>query len=333
MIIDVHGHMSAPDSYYAWKASLLAARGSHGGKPPVITDDDLIASYHAPHPSFGHVSHMTHIDDAGIGLQLLSPRPFHAMHSERPTKIVEWFTAETNNLIQRTTELFPGRFRGMAGIPQSPYLSVEQWLPELRRAITELGFVGAMVNSDPYEGTEVPPAMGERYWYPLYEELCALDVPMLLHSAGCKYPSREPYSLHFIQEETVAIWSMIQSNVFADFPDLKVIVAHGGGAIPYQMGRFLPSVVRTGVSYLDKLRKFYFDSCLYTQDSLELLMKTVGTDRVLFGSEKPGTGSQIDPDTGRWFDDIHLLIDDIEWLDADRRADVLENNARSLFRL
>ena len=64
-----------------------------------------------------------------------------------------------------------------------------------------------------------------------------------------------------------------------------------------------------------------------------LLMKAVGTDRVLFGSEKPGTGSQIDPETGRWFDDIHLLIDDIEWLDADRRADVLENNARSLFRL
>lgn len=126
---------------------------------------------------------------------------------------------------------------------------------------------------------------------------------------------------------------MIQSNVFADFPDLKVIVSHGGGAIPYQMGRFLPSVVRTGVSYVDKLRKFYFDSCLYTQDSLELLIKTVGTDRVLFGSEKPGTGSQIDPATGRWFDDIHLLIDDIEWLDADRRADVLENNARSLFRL
>ena len=222
---------------------------------------------------------------------------------------------------------------GIYGMHAFGDLTVEQWLPELRRAITELGFVGAMVNSDPYEGTEVPPAMGERYWYPLYETLCELDVPMLLHSAGCKFPAREPYSLHFIQEETVSVWSMIQANVFADFPDLKVIVAHGGGAIPYQMGRFLPSVVRTGVSYLDKLRNFYFDSCLYTQDSLELLMKAVGTDRVLFGSEKPGTGSQIDPETGRWFDDIHLLIDDIEWLDADRRADVLENNARSLFRL
>lgn len=333
MIIDAHAHMTAPDSYYAWKASLLAARGSHGGKPPVISDDALIESYHAPHPSFGHASHMQHIDGAGIDVQLISPRPFHMMHSERPSKIVEWFTEETNNIIHRTTELFPGRFKGVAGMPQSPDLTPEQWTKELRRAVTELGFVGAMLNSDPHEGTETPPALGERYWYPVYEALCELDVPVLLHSASCKPPAREPYSLHFIQEETVGVWSLINSQVLQDFPDLKVIVSHGGGAIPYQVGRFLPSVVRTGVSYLDKLRKLYFDSCLYTQESLELLMKVVGTDRVLFGSEKPGTGSQIDPETGRWFDDIHLLIDDIEWLDTDSRADVLENNARSLFRL
>lgn len=333
MIIDVHGHMTAPDAFYAWKASLLSHRGAHGSKPPTISDDALIESYNTPHPSFGNVSHMEHIDGAGIDLQMISPRPFQAMHSERPAKLVQWFTEATNDIIHRTTELFPGRFKGVCGLPQSPDLSPAEWTAELRRTVNELGFVGAMLNTDPHEGTETPPALGERYWYPVYEALCELDVPMLIHSAGCKPPAREPYSLHFIQEETVAVWSLVNSNVLKDFPDLKVIVSHGGGAIPYQVGRFLPSVVRTGVSYLDKLRKLWFDSCLYTQDSLELLMKVVGTDRVLFGSEKPGTGSQIDPATGRWFDDIHLLIDDIEWLDADSRADVLENNARSLFPL
>ena len=121
--------------------------------------------------------------------------------------------------------------------------------------------------------------------------------------------------------------------MFTDFPDLHIIVPHGGGAIPYQVGRFLPSIARSGVSYIDKLRQLWFDSCLYTQDALELLFKTVGTDRVLFGSEKPGTGSQIDPATGRWFDDIHLLIDDIEWLDETQRLQLFESNARSLFRL
>jgi predicted TIM-barrel fold metal-dependent hydrolase len=332
MIIDVHGHMSAPSDFYAWKAGLLAHRGSHGGKPPVITDDALRASYFAPNHNFGDISHMQHLDDAGIDLQMLSPRPYQMMHSERPAKLVEWFTAEANNLIHRATELFPGRFAGIAGLPQSPDLDPAQWVGELRRTVTELGFVGAMLNSDPYEGTQTPPALGERYWYPVYEALCELDVPVLLHSAGCKPPAREPYSLHFIQEETIAVWSLVNSDVLKDFPDLKVIVSHGGGAIPYQVGRFLPSVVRTGVSYIDKLRKLYFDSCLYTQEGLELLFKVVGTDRVLFGSEKPGTGSQIDPSTGRWFDDIHLLIDDIEWLPADEREAVMSGNAKKLFK-
>lgn len=331
MIIDVHGHMSAPAEFYAWKAGLLSHRGAHGGKPPAISDDSLRESYLAPHPSFGDKSHMEHLDGAEITTQFISPRPYQMMHSERPAKLVEWFTAETNNLIHRATELFPGRFKGVAGLPQSPDLTPAQWIPELRRAVTELGFVGAMLNTDPHEGTETPLALGDRYWYPVYEALCDLNIPVLIHSAGCKPPAREPYSLHFIQEETIAVWSLINSKVFTDFPDLNVIVSHGGGAIPYQVGRFLPSIARTGVSYLDGLRKLWFDSCLYTQDGLELLIKVVGSDRILFGSEKPGTGSQIDPDSGRWFDDIHLLLRDIDWLPENELDSIMSGNARALF--
>jgi predicted TIM-barrel fold metal-dependent hydrolase len=66
---------------------------------------------------------------------------------------------------------------------------------------------------------------------------------------------------------------------------------------------------------------------------VELLLKTVGIDRCLFGTEKPGTGSVKDESTGRWVDDIHLLIEDIEWLtDADKKS-LMETNARELFRL
>jgi 4-oxalmesaconate hydratase len=72
---------------------------------------------------------------------------------------------------------------------------------------------------------------------------------------------------------------------------------------------------------------------LYTKDAIELLFKTVGIDRCLFGSEKPGTGSVRDPDSGRWFDDVRVLIEQIDWLtDADRTA-IFEQNAKSLFRL
>ncbi len=334
MIVDVHGHVSAPDKLYAWKASLLSHRGAHGVAGPKLSDDQIREAYLEPNDSFGNVSHLDHIDGAGVDVQLISPRPYQMMHSERPAKIVEAFTVEVNNVIARSAELFPGRFQGIAGLPQSPDLPVTEWTKELRRCVTELGFVGFTLNSDPHEGLEVPPALGDRYWYPLYEAMVELDVPAILHAAGCRPTTREPYSLHFIQEETVSVWSLLNSNVFKDFPELKIVITHGGGAIPYQVGRFLPADARgRGMRYLDQLRQLYFDTCLYTQDAIELLIKTVGSDRTLFGTEKPGTGSQINPDTGLWYDDIHLLVENIDWLDDGQRTQIMHGNAEALFKL
>lgn len=335
MVIDVHGHVSAPESLYAYKANLLSHRGAHGRGRVEVSDDQLREGVMRGGGPFG-ISHLEHLDGAGIDLQLISPRPYTLMHSEEPAKVVEWFGEETNNLIHRLCGLFPDRFRGVAGLPQSPLTDPARWVGELRRAVTELGFVGALLDPDPMEGrSPAPPPLGDRYWYPVYEALCELDVPALVHSTGCRPPARETYSLHFIIEETIAIPSLLASDVLRDFPELKLIISHGGGAIPYQLGRFLAGAARNpaGPSYHERLRSLWFDTCLYTKDAIELLLKTVGVDRCLFGSEKPGTGSVRDPKTGRWFDDIKVLIDDIDWLgEADRQA-LYEDNAQALFNL
>lgn len=333
MYIDVHGHVSAPAELYAYKAGLLSHRGAHGRGGTGISDDQIRDALHAPSRSFGNISHMQHLDDAGIDLQLISPRPYQSMHSESPAKLVEWFTEETNDVIHRVCEAEPGRFRGVAGLPQSMETGPERWMAELRRCVTELGFVGAMLNPDPYEGTRQPPPLGDKFWYPVWATLSELDVPALIHSAGCRLPARESYSLHFIQEETLAVNALLSSSVLTDFPNLKIIVSHGGGAIPYQRGRFQPGAIRGGGRFEDKLRSLYYDTCLYTQDSIELLLRAVGVDRCLFGSEKPGTGSVRDPETGRWIDDIHALIEDIDWLDDAGRKQLFEANARELFKL
>jgi predicted TIM-barrel fold metal-dependent hydrolase len=333
MIIDVHGHVSAPSELYAYKAGLLSHRGAHGRGGAGISDDQLRAAIEAPNPSFGNQSHLAHLDEAGVDLQLISPRPYQMMHSESPAKLVEWFTAETNDVIARVCALAPGRFRGIAGLPQSMERSPADWVGELRRCVQELGFVGATFNPDPYEGTQQPPNLGDRFWYPVWEALCELDVPALIHSAGCRAPARETYSLHFIQEETLAVVGLLNSGVLTDFPDLKIIVSHGGGAIPYQRGRFQPGAIRGGGRFEDRLRGLYYDTCLYTQDAIELLLRAVGVDRCLFGTEKPGTGSVRDPGTGRWIDDIHHLIADIDWLTAGERKQLMETNARELFKL
>ena len=121
--------------------------------------------------------------------------------------------------------------------------------------------------------------------------------------------------------------------MFKDFPDLKILVSHGGGAIPYQIGRFESGAARRGVNFLDGLRNLYFDTVLYNEESLRLLFKVVGVDRCLFGAECPGVGSTIDPRTGRTRDDVAPMIRNLDFLsDADRHA-IFEGNAKKLFKL
>jgi 4-oxalmesaconate hydratase len=89
-----------------------------------------------------------------------------------------------------------------------------------------------------------------------------------------------------------------------DFPTLKILVSHGGGAIPYQFARFEAGTLRRGTErFSDRLRKLWFDTVLYSEDALALLIKTVGADRCLFATERPGIGTVKDPRTGRWLDD------------------------------
>jgi predicted TIM-barrel fold metal-dependent hydrolase len=256
------------------------------------------------------------------------------MHSESPAKIIDWLHEEVNNVIYRQTQLFPDTFIGVAGLPQVAGRPIKDVLPELNRCVTELGFKGCLLNPDPYEnGNQEAPGLGDEYWYPLYERLCELDVPAHIHSAGSR-SERTPYSLHFINEETISVNHLLKSNVFDDFPNLKIICSHGGGAIPYQMGRFDSASMRgKGLRFREKVRKMYFDTVLYSEAALELLIKEIGADRLLFGAECPGVGSTHNPDTGRPFDDIKPYIDGFDWLaDADRQA-IYSKNSINVFNL
>jgi predicted TIM-barrel fold metal-dependent hydrolase len=111
-------------------------------------------------------------------------------------------------------------------------------------------------------------------------------------------------------------------------------VSHGGGAIPYQWARFEASSLRRGgPRFSEKMRNLYYDTVLYSKESLELLFKTVGIDRCLFGTERPGVGTVKDPRTGRWLDETRFTIESIEWLTAADRKAIFEDNAKKLFNL
>jgi len=326
--------VSAPKAYWAYKAGLVSHRGAHGKGMLRLSDEDILAAWSAK--EMAPTGHLEHMAACGIDMQCISPRPFQMMHSEKPAKIVHYWTEATNDVIHRSCELMPDKFYAVAGLPQAAGEPLEACFPELERCVKELGFKGCIINPDPYEnsGIKAPP-MGDPYWYPLYEKLCELDVVGHIHATGSREPDREPYTLHFINEETTAVYGLVNSTVLDDFPQLKILVSHGGGAIPFQLGRFDSASARRpgGERFRYRMRKLYYDTVLYTTEALELLIKTVGVDHVLYGAECPGVGSAVDPDTGLTFDNIVPHIQGFEWLSDQDKAQILERNARQLFKL
>ena len=214
MIIDVHGHVSAPTELWAYKANLLSARGAHGRGGVHVSDDEIRAA--ANRKENWAKGHLDYLRDHGTDVQLISPRPFQLMQSEKPARLVHWFTEECNNIIHRQMKLFRGKWIGVCALPQTAGDPIQNAIPELERCVKQLGFVGCLLNPDPYEnsGTEAPP-LGDRYWYPLYEKLCELDVPAHIHGTGSR-SERSPYSIHFINEESIAVFGLVNSNVLND---------------------------------------------------------------------------------------------------------------------
>ena len=333
MIIDCHGHVSAPPELWAYKANVLSHRGSHGRGGVRVSDDQIRAA--ANKVEMAPCGHLDMLDKHGTDMQLISPRPFQMMSSFEPGRVVHWFVEECNNIIHRNTTLFPDRFIGVGGLPQVAGEPIENTFAEMDRCINELGFKGMILNPDPYENTRTDhPGLGDRYWYPLYEKLCEMDIPAHIHPTGSRV-DRSPYSLHFINEETIAVFNLVNSDVLTDFPDLKIVVSHGGGAIPYQLGRFEAGSINPGSPrrFSEGMRKLYYDTVLYTEGALRLLIETVGVDQCLFGSECPGVGSKQIDGQDHTMDHIAPTIARFEFLsDADKKK-IFEDNARKVFKL
>jgi predicted TIM-barrel fold metal-dependent hydrolase len=320
-VIDVHGHIVAPAELYAYREFLIGSRGHYGRRLKGFSEEreglghgrtGIIPPEQLKHFADEHISWL---DLVGTDVQLVSARPYSLMHSEKPARIVHWWGATVNDAIATQSQFYPTRLQGIANLPICWGEPVSVAFEELERCATELGFVGALVNPDPSEGRapQEVPGLGDEFWWPLYEKLVQYEMPMLIHSAGC-VSIRENQSLHFISEESTAVMSLAQSEVFNAFPDLKVIVPHGGGAIPYQVGRFRGTYWQgTGRTdtFDEAIRQIYYDSALYTRNSLELLVETVGADRVVLGTERPGDGShkREEGKAGEvWADDIAAVL-------------------------
>lgn len=330
-IIDAHAHLVAPNDLWAHRSNLVAAAGQYG--------DNFRAHVSKTGLERAAASNIATMDAVGTDVQLLSPRPYLMLNGRARWADIRSWVWDQNDTIARTIKLHPTRFRGVGALPQQAGAPVETLFDEIQRVTEELGFVGVLINPDPGEGSASTPPLGDPYWYPLYERLCELDLPGHIHSGNC-CNGRETYDEHFIAEESLAITSIYRAGVFEKFPTLKLMISHGGGAIPYQVGRWRShrETARAGnriapdaPTFDDILKKFWFDTVVHNKRSLELLFDVVGPDRCCFGTERPGSGGGIDPSTGRPLDDLKPVIESITALTDLDRTNIFQANARRLF--
>jgi 4-oxalmesaconate hydratase len=239
-----------------------------------------------------------------------------------------------NDLIHRACGLFPENFIGVCQLPQSPGKPPANCIPELRRCVEQLGFVGCNLSPDPSGGYWQDPPLTDRIWYPLYEEIVRLDVPAMVHVSSSCNPCFHGTGAHYINGDTTAFMQFLLSDLFRDFPTLKFVIPHGGGAVPYHWGRYrgLSLEQRTPPQPLEPiLQNVFFDTCVYHQPGVRFLTEVIPIDNILFGSEMIGAVRGKDPNTGHFFDDTKRYVDACTHLSDAERHKIFEGNARRVY--
>ncbi len=310
MIIDCHGHYTtAPDALgeyrEAQKAALAKDPMDPGAKGLIdISDQQIRDSLE------GNQLRMQ--AERGTDLTIFSPRASWMGHHIGNAHTSKHWTEHCNELIHRITALYPHNFVGVAQLPQSPGAPLGNSIAELERCVSQFGFVGCNLNPDPTGGYWSGPPLGDRYWYPFYEKLCELDVPAMIHVSAACNPAFHTTGSHYLGADTTAFMQMLTSDLLADFPTIKFIIPHGGGAVPYHWGRFRGLVqAMQGKPPLEELvlNNVYFDTCVYHQPGIDLLLDVIPAENILFASELLGAVRGVDPRNGHHYDDTKRYVD------------------------
>ena len=154
----------------------------------------------------------------------------------------------------------------------------------------------------------------------------------MVHVSTSCNPVFHATGAHYINADTTAFMQFLTSDLFKDFPTLRFIIPHRGGAVPYHWGRYkgLAQDMKRPPLREHLLNNVYFDTCVYHYPGVELLSKVVPIDNILFASEMVGAVRGIDPETGNYYDDTKRYVDALKISDEDRRK-VFEGNARRVY--
>lgn len=273
------------------------------------------------------------MDDNEVEIQVLSAWMDFSAYVLDPED-GRWLARSLNELTMETIAPHADRLRAMAAVPlQASDLAAE----ELRYAVDSLGMVAVEIATSVVDKELDDPAL-DPFWAAAQE----LDVVVLVHPYASL--GNERLGSYFLSnivgnpaEETVAAAHLIYGGVLERFPRLKVCLTHGGGFLPYQVGRqdrgyeSRADVTARKVSSRPSsfLRRFFYDTVVHDPDALRFLVDRVGADRVVLGSDYPFPMGDPDPvDTVRRAalpDDVveRILfrnVADVAAIDRERRA-------------
>ena len=330
MIIDCHGHYTtAPKALEDWRNRQITGIKSPSEMPKVselkISDDELRETIEA--------NQLKLMRERGSDLTIFSPRASFMAHHIGDFNVSSTWAAICNELCFRVSQLFPDNFVPAAMLPQSPGVDPKTCIPELERCVKEYGNVGINLNPDPSGGHWTSPPLTDRLWYPIYEKMVEYDIPAMIHVSTSCNACFHTTGAHYLNADTTAFMQCLEGNLFKDFPTLKFLIPHGGGAAPYHWGRFRGLADMMKKPSLDEhlLNNIYFDTCVYHQPGIDLLTNVIPVKNILFASEMIGAVRGKDPYTGHYFDDTKRYIDGARTLSADDRNAIYEGNARRVF--
>ena len=330
MIIDVHGHYTtAPQALEAWRLLQIAGIDNPSARPKVsdlrIRDDDIRETIES--------NQLKQMKARGSDLTIFSPRASFMAHHIGDFQVSSTWAAICNELCFRVSSLFPDHFVTAAMLPQSPGRPTETCLPELDRCVTQYGAVAINLNPDPSGGHWTSPPLTDRHWYPIYERMVEHDIPAMIHVSTSCNPCFHTTGAHYINADTTAFMQLVQGDLFKDFPTLRFVIPHGGGAAPYHWGRYrgLAQELKKPLLRDHLLQNVFFDTCVYHQPGIDLLTRVVPVANILFASEMIGAVRGVDPETGHHYDDTRRYVEAAE-LGPAQRQQVYEGNARRVYR-
>jgi 4-oxalmesaconate hydratase len=330
LIIDCHGHFTtAPKALENWRNQQIASIKDPSLAPKVadlkISDDELREAI--------ETNQLKLMKERGSDLTIFSPRASFMAHHIGDFNVSSTWAAICNELVYRVTQLFPQYFIGAAMLPQSPGVDPKTCIPELEKCVKQYGQVGINLNPDPSGGHWNSPPLTDKHWYPIYEKMVEYDIPAMIHVSTSCNACFHTTGAHYINADTTAIMQLIQGDLFKDFPTLKFVIPHGGGAAPYHWGRYrgLAQEMKKPLLQDHLLKNIYFDTCVYHQPGIDLLTKVIPVDNILFASEMIGAVRGIDPETGHYYDDTKRYVQATTNLNEEQRYKVYEGNARRVF--